>query len=368
MALTVSATDSEVPLPVNTVFQQRFLRNARPLAPYYLGSMAGRISREEGAKQVTWRRFNTSMDNASGISPTTSALSEVTTASYMQGQTPDTVHRSDVTATVAKYGQFYILSEEVLTFNPGGSFEQIVDTMSISGGRSLNQLQRNVLEDNATAIHSGGASSDGAVTSGITLNDIRNAVNALDKNAAMPFAPMTSGDTNIGTAPISQSYWGLTHPDVAQDVSKLPGFHSIETYNGQVATMDGEFGSLTVGGTSVRFVKSPDASVDSDAGGTQSGTGLQGTSSVDLYSTVIYGRDAWGSVGLGRMYPDGMYRAGESDIVELITKGPGVDKPSGTDDPFDEVTTVAWKAWHAGAQLNSNWSRVIRSGATDLTA
>ena len=38
MALTISATDSEVQKPVNVSYNQRLLRNARPLAPHFLGS------------------------------------------------------------------------------------------------------------------------------------------------------------------------------------------------------------------------------------------------------------------------------------------------------------------------------------------
>jgi hypothetical protein len=39
----------------------------------------------------------------------------------------------------------------------------------------------------------------------------------------------------------------------------------------------------------------------------------------------------------------------------------------GPSDPFDEIATLAWKAFYAGAVLNANWSRALRSGATDLT-
>ena len=365
MTLTVSATNSEVPLPVNTVFNSRFLRKARPLCPYFVGSMPGRIARGEGTATVTWRRFNTSIDNSSAIAPTTSTLGELTgTASYMQGRSPDTVHRSNVTATVAKYGQFYILSEEVLDFNPGGTFEEIVDTLAVSGGRSLNRLMRNLLDDNATDIYASGTS-DGDVDSAIRLADVRNAVNVLEKNAAMPFAPMTEGSTNVGTLPIQEAYWGLCHPDVAIDLVDISGFIDVQQYAGQVATMPGEFGTLPVAGTGVRFIRSPDATVDTDAGASISSFDLNaGSSSVDLYRTCIFGKEAFGSLGLGMAYSDGIFRAGDrNNLFELIVKRP---EQSGTSDPFNEITTVAWKARWAGAQLNANWSRVISSGATNI--
>ena len=83
----------------------------------------------------------------------------------------------------------------------------------------------------------------------------------------------------------------------------------------------------------------------------------------DLYTTVSMGQDAIGSVVLGVQYSDGIFRAGDAlDPVDVIVKTDG-----GTSDPFDEIRTVAWKAWHTGAILNAGWARGIRSAATDLT-
>lgn len=370
MALTVSATDTEVQKPVNVIYEQTLLRNARPLAPYYLGTQPGSITRNGGSATIKWRRYNTSADNASGIAPTTTALAELTgVASYMQGRDADVVHFSDVTATVSKYGQFFILNEEVDVFLPNGTMMGITNTLSISAGRSLNQLQRNIGEDNATLVYAGGAASDAAVVNKISLGGIESIINTLQRNSSLPFSPMSNGSTNIGTTPILQGFWGLTHSDIAYDISKLAGFKGVETYAGQVATAQGEFGMVNVAGMGVRFVSTPEASVDADAGGTKGSTGLRGTSDVDLYTTLIYGQDAIGSVGLGSRHTDGIYRGGDNlPAMEMIAKGRGTARPSGTDDPFDEITTLAWKSWHTGAILNANWVRGLRSGATSISA
>lgn len=371
MALTVSATDTEVQKPVNVIYESMLLRNARPLAPYFLGTQKGTLMRNGGSATVKWRRYNTSADHASGIAPSTTALSELTgNASYMQGRTPDVVHFSDVTAAAAKYGQFYILNEEVDVFLPNGTTAGIVNTLAISAGRSANQLQRNIAEDNVTLIYAGGAASDGAVTSAITAASIKAAVQALAVNSAMPFSPMSAGSVNIGTNPVLPAFWGLTSPYVASDIAGLSGFKSVESYAAHVDVMPGEIGVLGDAGFTVRFVSSPDASNDADSGGAVGSTGLKSTTAslVDLFTTVIYGMDAFGSVGLGQTHTDGIYRSGDdSGVFSLIAKGVGTGKPSGTDDPFDEITTLAYKFWHAGAALNANFSRGIRSGATDLS-
>jgi N4-gp56 family major capsid protein len=181
----------------------------------------------------------------------------------------------------------------------------------------------------------------------------------------MTFTPMTTGSTNIGTTPILPAYWGLCHSDVAVDIAGLSGFKSVETYAGQVDTVMGEFGTMTVAGQAVRFVSSEDASITTDTGAI-GGSGVRETtnSKADLYDIVIYGQDAIGSVGLGQEQTDGIYRAGDSqDVIKLIAKGFG---SGGTSDPYDEIKTLAWKAWHAGVVLNANWGRRIRCAASSL--
>jgi len=358
MAIDVNATDSELKKPVNVIFQQTLLRNAKIRAPYFLGTVPGDLEEKRGSATVSWRRIE-------NLSAATSALSELTgAASYMQGRSSAALSTTDTTATVSKYGNFVILNEEADLFNFNGQIDKIMEVMGINAGQSLNQLQRNITEDNLTAVRVGAAASDGAITSKITLSAIQSVVNTLDKNSARTFTPMATGSTNIGTTPILPAYIGLTHPDVAVDLTKIAGFKSVETYAGQVSTYQGEFGTVTVAGKAVRFICSEDASVDADAGGTRSGTGLNGTSDVDLYTTCIYGSDAIGSVGFGNSFPDGTFMAGDDlSPIKTIVKGLG---SGGTSDPYNEVMTIAWKSWHTGAILNSTWGRMIRSGATTL--
>jgi N4-gp56 family major capsid protein len=295
--------------------------------------MPGNLNKGGGTNVISWRRYNTSMDHASGIAPTTTALAELqTNAAYMQARTPNTVHFSEVTATMAKFGQYYIISEEVDLFVINPTATGIVDTLSISAGRSLNQLQRNLVEDNATELQVGAAASDGAQTSVITLNAIKTAVIALQVNAAMPFTPMSGGSQNIGTTPVLPAFWLLCHPHVADDISGLSGFSGVHTYSSSTDVAPGEFGVVPTAGFAVRCVQSPDATVDTDTGAAGATTaGVRGVTKADLYSTVIYGRDALGSVGLGMSHTDGIYRAGDmTGMFEIIAKGAATSQKSGT--------------------------------------
>lgn len=360
MALTISATNVELPAPLNAVFQQTLLRNAKSRAPYFIGTMPAELNKHRGSFQASFRRI-------ANLSAATGGISELQgEAAYMQARNAAALSVTAVNATVAKYGNFVVLNEEVDLVNYPGQFDKILEIISINAGQTLNILQRNIGEDNATLIYAGGAASDAAVSSAITVNSIKHAVNTIDKNSALTFTPMTTGSTNIGTVPILPAYWGICHPDVALDIAELTGFTSVETYAGQVATVMGEFGTLGVAGEAVRFIKSEDAGQDAGLGAGSAGSNdLVTTASddADLFTTLIFGRDAIGSIGFGMAHTDGVYRSGdELEAVDVIVKMPG---GTGTSDPYNEITTVAWKAWHTGAIMNAAWVRGIRSAAED---
>lgn len=360
MAQTISATDSELPKPINAVFQQTFLRRAQFNCPYFTGTMPGSLNKQQGTSTIKWRRIELE-------TPTTTALSELTTtSSFMQGRDSDTPSVTDVTATVAKYGQFYIVNEEVDLYNPNRTTDELVAVLGESAGRSLNQLQRDLAEDSSTQHFANNVASKAAVASKVSTGDLDYAINVLTRGAARTFSAMTNGSTNIGTAPILPGYWGICHPDVAYDVANLTGFKSVETYAGQVATLPGEFGLYAKAGRAVRFLMSEDASIDADAGAT-TGTDLRGTTGTDtdVYTIVIYGQDAYGSVGLGEKHTDGAYRSGDNTGGwEMIFHPRG---SGGIADPYNEIATLAWKAFHAAAVLNSAFSRAICVGATKLS-
>lgn len=359
MAQTITATDTELQKPVNVIFEQTFLRRAQQVCPYFAGTKAGQISKQQGTSTIKWRRIEQE-------SPTTTALSELTgTASYMQGRDADTPTFTDVVATVAKYGQFYIVNEEVDLYNPNGTTDELVMVLGESAGRSLNQLQRDIGEDNSTQRFAANVASIGAVHAITTTGILDRVINELTRNSARTFMPMTTGSQNIGSAPILPSYWAVCHPDVALDIAGLSGFTSVEKYAGQTAVVSGEFGYYGKAGRGVRFVMSEDASIDANAGAPLSAADLRSTggTTTDVYTIVVYGEDAYGSVGLGKRHTDGIYRAGENKgAFEMIYKPVG---SGGTSDPFNEISTLAWKAFWAGAVLNSSWARAIRVAATN---
>lgn len=354
MAAPITTT-GQIAGPVDVVFQETLLRNAKARCPYFVGSMPAEIEYRRGSFTAKWRRIE-------NLTPVTSALSELT--GNISHPVRDSVQPSvtDVTKAVAKFGNYILLNEETNLVNFNGQDDKLVEVLGINAGQSLNRQQRNEVEDNSTLIQAAGAANDGATTTKLALNDVRNAVNVLDRNSAVKFTPNTFGDSGFNTSPIRASYWGLCHSDVEWDIRDMAGFVDAVSYGRQTQLAPGEFGAVA----GVRFVCTEEASVDADTGGANAA--LRGTTdpatNIDLYTTVIFGMDAVGSLGFGMEHTKEIYMAGDKlPAVLLIDKGFGT---SGIADPLNELSTMGWKSWHGGKILNSAWIRGIRSGATLL--
>lgn len=360
MALTLTDDGTILTKPINAVFQQTFLRRAQQVCPYFTGTQPGVINKQQGTSTVKWRRIEQ-------LSSSTTALTELTgTLTFMGGRSSVTPTFTDILATVSKYGQFYIVNEEVDLYNPNGSTNELVATLGESAGRSLNQLMANVGVSNLAAVYASNVTSATAVLAKFLIGEGNYTVNKLTNNAARVFAGMTPGSTNIGTVPILDSYWGITHPDVAYDISQVTGFISVAQYAQQVQIMTGEFGYFPMAGRGVRFILSEDAPLTLGGGAASTSSAIHVTTgNVDLYNTIIYGMDALGSVGLGMKHTDGIYRAGDNTGGwEIINHPLG---SAGAADPFNEISTLAYKLFFAGAVLNTNWGYNVRSAATLLT-
>ena len=353
--MTVSTLTSHATAPVNVLFQSNALRQARARAVYFVGHKPGVLTRHANTLSVTWRRID-------ALTPTTSALTELSGTLTVPTRAATAIGVTDTSATASKYGDHVFLTEEADLVNFSGLVDEIVTALGIQAGRSMNRLQRNILEDNATAIYANGASANSGVTNPITNILIRNAVNALQSNSALKFTPVTEGSRNIGTAPVNAAYWGLCHVDVEEDIRNLSGFRGVETYAGQTETAIGEFGVAA----GARWLSSEEATVDASAGGNP-GSDVRSTNgdNADIYPTVILGMEAHGAVSLDTDFLKTVYMAGDRiPAIELISKPRG---SAGAGDPFNEVSSLAWKGWHTGAILDANWIRCLRVAASTLT-
>lgn len=353
-------TTSQLTAPVNVVFQRKLLKDARQRCPYFTGSRPGDVLQSHsGSFTVRWRRYN-------NLTPTTTALTELTGSLTLPTRTATQATKTDIDATVSKYGAFMYLTEEADLINFNGQTAELVEVFAVQAGRSLNRLQRNILEDSSTLIYADAATTDAGVASSISLNLIRQAVNALNNNSAMKFMPALSGSLKIGTTPVRESFWGICHVDVEEDIRDIPSFKPVETYMTQTETPNGEFGA--VGG--VRWISTEEASADINLGGAP-GSSVRSTAGIaaDLYTSVIFGMNAHGALSLDADLVRTIYEAGDRiPGIIMIQQGKG---SSGVADPLNEVASIGWKSWHTGALIgpgtsNSGWMRGLRTAARKL--
>lgn len=355
-------TSSFLPQPVNYVLMKGLLSAARKKLPYFNGTLAGNLQKSGGSASVKWERIN----NLAAATTTLTELSGGTAAAFF-GRAFVTPTHSVVTATILKKGNAILLDEEVDLFNVNTKGMKLMDTLGANAGESLNSLMFTAYQGATQIRYSNGAVGGGAsvsyVSSSISVGDIKSAVNFINENAGRTFTPIGMGSTNIGTQPIRSSYYGICHVDVEEDIRLLTGFIPVEQYAGYTETMPFEFGAAA----GVRWASTQVSTVSSGAGKASS-VGFRGASTKahDVYDSFIYGQEAVGTVGLGNMHATNsyeMYNPKAPPAVELIYKPLG---SGGALDPYNEVASLAWKAWFVGTILNQNWLVKIRSASSKL--
>ena len=143
-------TTTQIAGPVNRVFQQNLLRNAKAVCPYFVGTVAAEIESHRGTFTAVWRRIG-------NLTAVTTALTELTGSVTFPTRTAVQLSVTDTTAVLAKYGNFVYLNEETDLINFNGQMEKITEILGINAGVSLNRLQRNIGEDSFTAFLTGSA-------------------------------------------------------------------------------------------------------------------------------------------------------------------------------------------------------------------
>lgn len=366
MATAVTTNATFLTQPVNFVLMKGLLQAARKKLPYFNGTLPGELIKMGGSSAVKWERIN-------NLAAVTTALGEVVgNSAFLFGRSLVTPTYSSVTATAAKYGNAIQVTEEVDLFNVNTRAARLLDTLGANAGESLNTVAKAEYDNFTTFVRYSNGSAGGAtasksyVTSKLTSVDIQFAVNKLNVSAAMPFTPMGTGSRNIGTLPVRASYYGICHVDVEEDIRKLAGtntFIPVEQYGGYTETMPFEFGAAY----GVRWCSTQVSTINLSAG-KKTATGYRGSSNIlnDVYTSYVYGREAVGTVGLGNMHASSsyeMYNPKYPPAVDIIFKPAG---SAGAGDPYNEISSLAWKSWFVAKILNQNWGARLLGLATKL--
>ena len=271
-----------------------------------------------GGKIIEFRKF-------SPLPKQTTALTE--------GVTPDgqALNVSTVTATVAQYGGWVMLTDMLQMTALDPMVVQATQLCGDQAGRTLDTISREVLNAGTNVQYGDGTSKKSRDTltreDKLTVNAVFRAARTLKKNLAKP---------------IDGSYVAIIHPDVAYDIMASDQWQDINKYSNAVNIFDGEIGKI--GG--VRFVETTEAKIFPKAGATDSALDSQ---KCDVYSTLFLGRDAYGVTEIS------------GGGLETIVKQLG---SAGTSDPLNQRSSVGWKATKVTVILVQEYMLRVETGST----
>jgi N4-gp56 family major capsid protein len=191
--------------------------------------------------------------------------------------TPETMSDSQVTVTLAEYGNTVNTTAKLR----GTSFLDVDATaanlIGYNAGISIDTVVQEILAAGTNVAYGGGGSSDPSSRVTVAAEDIIEANDIRKQTAALRGA-------NVAT--FNGYYMGYIHPDVSYDLRRETGNASwnaphvaVDTaniYNGEIGTFE-----------SVRFIETPRAKVFANAS-----NGTSTTGAVDVYCTHIMGRQA----------------------------------------------------------------------------
>ncbi len=312
--------------PVQVYYDKVFLDRAKIELRHDFGAQVKNVPMNSGAV-VRWTRF-------SPLAIITSALSEATNP----GEVAMTA--TQVSATLLEYGNVTNVSSLFSMTQIDVDLKEHIEVHGQNAGESIDQLIRTELHAGATAQIVAGATliTDIHMSDVFTGLEVRKAVRTLKLNKAQRFesglyrgiiGPASSYDL------FGNSEWLDAHRYTTSDaiergvVGKLHGVEFVETNNQYVALSGGFSGSPV----------------------TAASAGV-----ANVYSTFIFGKNAYGVVNLGSI-----------TAPTVIVKNPG---PNDTSNPLNMFSTVGWKMPFATKTLNSSWIIEIKtstSGANTAT-
>lgn len=313
---------SAVPIEVSNFYDRSLLDRAVPAFVHNRFAQVRDIPRNSGSNVIKFRRYSNlaaaTTPLVDGVTPTGKKLST-----------------TDLTSTALQYGDFVTITDKVTmeTFDP-----ILTETAGILGdqaGETLDQLCRDIITAGTTVQYASTATARNEVTAAMKLNraEVKEAVRTLKVNNTKMVTSMINPSDGFNTVPLNAGFIGIVHPNTTADLDDATGWIPVEKYPNKSDVMMNEVGSLA----QVRFIESSVAKVFSSAG----------SGSVDVYGTVIFGRNAYAQTRI----------SGEAlkNIVKPVGSG---------DDPLDQRSTSGWKATYIATILNQAWIVRVEHGVT----
>lgn len=287
-------------------------------------------------KVVKWARYGR-------LAPTTTPLTEGTTP------TINNLTYTPVTATLDQYGQVIGLTDVILDTHEDPVLNEFAMSLGETAGQTQEMIIYNAIKAGTQVTRAGGvAKTDIALC--LKSDQVRKTIRQLKQQDARALTSMLNATDGVGTQPIPPSYICFCHPNVEMDLQNTSnfasGFTRVQQYGTFKPISDAEIGSFE----NVRFIGSTLYTADANAGAAIGVTGLIGGTDVDVYNSIVVGRDAYATVNL----------AGSGNGLTPIVVNP---KPTESD-PLAQRGRVGFKMYSTAAILNDAWMSRMEHGVT----
>jgi len=303
----MSSTTGALSNIMNVYYDRVFLDRAKLMLSHDFGAQRKTIPANMGS-QVIWNRFTP-------LAVATTALTEGSTTVAAVDMTT-----TQVSTTMTRYGNWTAVADLFNLTSLDVNLKEHIEVHGQNCGETLDTLIRNELSAGGTTqLVTATTLTNIAATDVLSGAAIRKAVRILKQAKAQRF------DNGY--------YRGIIQPYCSYDLfGNTEWLNSISIYTDPTQLKAGIVGKLH----GVEFVETNNGSTES--------------STVTVYHTFVFGKNAYGTVSLDNQPGNRIY-----------VKTPG---PQDTSNPLDIFSTVGWKAFFAVKTLNSVWLQVIKSGAT----
>lgn len=314
-----NTTRTQIANEVDAFYSRTLLERAIPLFVHTRWAQVRDIPRNAGTDTVRFRRYG-------NLSAATTALTEGVTPAGSQ------LAVTNITATVAQYGNFVTITDILDYESVDPVLMEAAEVLGDQAADTLDQLTRDVMAAGTNVQYANSAGARASIDTNDTIvaatggAEIRMAIRTLKGNNTRKITSMINPSTGYNTTPVNSCFIGIVHPDTAYSLDAETAWTPVEKYSSQMGVMDGEVGKYK----EVRFVETSNAKVFTGAG----------ASSIDVYATLIFGRDAYGITRI----------SGES--LRNIVKPLG---SAGTADPLEQRATTGWKATFVAKILNDDF-------------
>ena len=265
-----------------------------------------------------------------------SSFTAVTTA-LTEGVTPEpqSITETTVTGTVREYGAYIRYTRTTAQMGIHKVAVEASNALGEQSGDSLDLLTRAVLvAETSNVQYANGRASTAAIIAGdyLDFTEIMKAVTTLKTDKAV--------------APMNGKFPAIIHPKGVYDLFSDPLMQSVLSYAKDRGDSNPFIRGYLGEAFGVSFWESPNA--------------YHTTSTVEVYSTMVLGKGAFGVGGLAAHMPQVVKEMQDKTGHTFETVRPirMIDKPfgsTGTADPFDRLASIAWYTTFVAAVLDATF-------------